>query len=217
MAALIGRGQDGPGTHLDVAIADGVLWMTSLAVDEHLATGAPVGPGDNIITGRFACYDTYRAADGGWLAVGAIEPKFFANLCRLLGCGHWADHQLDDQVQEAIRADFRAAFATRSRDAWVAELAGADTCVTPVLSVAELVDEEQFAARHAVVAAVTAPSGTTGPTRFRQVGPVLAGMARATEPVELGDPDRSDTARLLGAAGLTAARIAELEAMGVVA
>jgi alpha-methylacyl-CoA racemase len=217
MAALIGRGQDGPGTHLDVAIADGVLWMTSLAVDEHLATGVPVGPGDNIITGRFACYDTYRAADGGWLAVGAIEPKFFANLCRLLGCGHWADYQLDDQVQEAIRADFRAAFATRSRDAWVAELAGADTCVTPVLSVAELVDEDQFAARHAVVAAVTTRSGTTEPTRFRQVGPVLAGMAPATEPVELGDPERSDTARLLGAAGLTAARIAELEEMGVVA
>jgi alpha-methylacyl-CoA racemase len=217
MAALIGRGEDGPGTHLDVSIAEGVLWMTSLAVDEHLATGAPVGPGDNIITGRFACYDTYRAADGGWLAVGAIEPKFYANLCRLLGCGQWVDHQLDDQVQEAIRADFRAAFATRSRDAWVAELAGADTCVTPVLSVAEVVGDEQFAARHAVVEAVTAPSATAGPTRFRQVGPVLAGMAPAVEPVVVSDPGRSDTARLLGAAGLTAARIAELEETGVVA
>ena len=50
-------------------------WMTSLAVDEYLATGAPVGPGHNIITGRYACYDTYQAADGGWLAVGAIEPS----------------------------------------------------------------------------------------------------------------------------------------------
>ena len=216
MAALIGRGEGGPGTHLDVSIADGVLWMTSLAVDEHLATGDPVGPGHNIITGRFACYDTYRAADG-WLAVGAIEPRFYANLCRLLGCQQWIDHQLDDQVQDAIRADFRAAFATRTRDAWVAELAGADTCVTPVLSVAELVDDEQFAARHAVVEAVTAPSGTTGPTRFRQVGPVLAGMAPVGEPVEVGDPDRSDTARLLRAAGLTAERITELEEMGVVA
>ena len=134
MAALIGRGDDGPGTHLDVSIADGVLWMTSLAVDEHLATGASVGPGQNIITGRYACYDTYRAADGGWLAVGAIEAKFFANLCRLLGCAQWIDHQLDDDAQDGIRADFRAAFATRDRDDWAAELAGADTCVTPVLS-----------------------------------------------------------------------------------
>lgn len=217
MAALIGRGDEGQGVHLDVSIADGVLWLTSLAVDEHLATGAPVGPGHDIITGRYACYDSYRASDGGWLAVGAIEPKFYANLCRLLDCRQWIDHQLDDRAQEAIRADFRAAFATRTRDAWVAELAGADTCVTPVLSVAELVDDQQFAARHAVVEAVTAPSGATGPTRFRQVGPVLAGMAPATEPVEVGDPDRSDTARLLRAAGLTAERITELEEMGVVA
>ncbi len=176
MAALIGRGEDGPGTHLDVSIADGVLWMTSLAVDEHLATGAPVGPGQNIITGRYACYDTYRAADGGWLAVGAIEAKFFANLCRLLGCPQWTDHQLDDDVQDAIRADFRAAFATRARDEWAALLAGADTCVTPVLSAEELVDDEQYAARHAIVEAVTATGGRGGPTRFRQVGPVLAGM-----------------------------------------
>ncbi len=217
MAALIDRGTDGPGAHLDVAIADGVLWMTSLAVDEHLATGAPVGPGGNIVTGRYACYDTYRAADGGWLAVGAIEPKFFANLCRLLGCPQWTDHQLDDDAQAAIRADFRAVFGTRSRDDWVALLAGSDTCVTPVLSVEELVDDEQFAARGAIVDAVTAPPDGSHPTGFRQVGPVLAGMAQAAHPVVAGDPSRSDTDRLLLDAGLSRAHIDELRDKGVVA
>jgi alpha-methylacyl-CoA racemase len=217
MAALIGRGADGPGVHLDVSIADGVLWMTSLAVDEHLATGAPVGPGHNIITGRYACYDTYRAADGGWLAVGAIESKFFANLCRLLGCPQWAPHQLDDDAQDAIRADFRAAFLTRSRDAWAADLAGSDTCVTPVLSVEELVHDEQFAARGAIVEAVAPSPDGTGPTRFRQVGPVLAGMPPAGRPVVAGDPSRSDTDRLLRGAGLTDGHITELRDKGVVA
>ena len=127
-----------------MSIAEGVLWLTSLAVDEHLATGAPVGHGDNIITGRYACYGTYRAADGGWLAVGAIEPKFYANLCRLLGCEQWIGHQLDDEVQDKIRKDFAAAFAAEDRSHWVEVLAGADTCVTPVLTVAELVDDEQL-------------------------------------------------------------------------
>ena len=141
----------GQGAHLDVSIADGVLWLTSLAVDEHLATGADVGPGHDIISGRYACYDTYRAADGRWLAVGAIEPKFYANLCRLLGCEQWLDHQLDDDVQDKIRDDFAAAFATRDRDAWVAALAGADTCVAPVQTVAELAADGQFAARRAFV------------------------------------------------------------------
>ena len=217
MAALIGRGEDGPGTHLDVSIADGVLWLTSLAVDEHLATGAEVGPGRNIITGRYACYDTYRSADGGWLAVGAIEPKFFANLCRLLGCPQWAPHQLDDDAQGAIRADFRAAFATRSRDAWVDELAGADACVTPVLAAEELVQDEQYAARRAIVEAVTAPADGSPPTRFRQVGPVLAGMEQPDGPVVAGDPSRSDTDRLLGEAGLSIEHITELRDKGVVA
>jgi alpha-methylacyl-CoA racemase len=217
MAALIGRGEDGPGAHLDVSIADGVLWLTSLAVDEHLATGAPVGPGHNIITGRYACYDTYRAADGGWLAVGAIEPKFYANLCRLLGCEQWAGHQLDDGAQDEVRADFKKAFATKDRDTWVAELAGADTCVTPVLSAAELVDDDQYAARHAFVEATTRASGDEAPTRFRQVGPVLAGMEARGAAVDLGDPDRSDTDRLLAAAGLALEHIADLRAKGVVA
>jgi alpha-methylacyl-CoA racemase len=223
MAALIGREGGGPGVHLDVAIADGVLWLTSLAVDEYLATGAPVGPGESVVTGRYACYDTYQAADGGWLAVGAIEPKFYANLCRLLGCGQWVAHQFDDEAQGKIRADFRAAFAARGRDTWVAELAGADTCVTPVLSVAELVDDAQYAARHAFVEAVSPAAGAGGehgaepPARFRQVAPVMAGMEPPDGPVVAGDPGRSDTDRLLADAGLEARHIARLRERGVVA
>jgi len=220
MAALIGRGADGPGVHLDVSIADGVLWLTSLAVDEHLATGAPVGPGHNIVTGRYACYDTYQAADGGWLAVGAIEPKFFANLCRLLGCEQWTDRQLDDEAQDKIRADFRAAFATRDRDVWVARLSGADTCVTPVLSVAELVEDEQYAARRAIVDAVADGGerpGSPHQARFRQVGPVMAGMVVPEEPVMTPDPLRTDTDELLAGAGLSAGYIAGLRTKGVVA
>jgi alpha-methylacyl-CoA racemase len=219
LAALVGRGADGPGVHLDVSIADGVLWLTSLAVDEYLATGAPVGYGCNVISGRYACYDTYRCADGRWVAVGAIEAKFFANLCRALGCDQWSGSQYDDAVQDAVRADFVAVFATRDRDSWVAELAPADTCVSPVLTVEELVDDEQYRARGAVVEA-TLPDGYGGsaaPGAFRQVGPVLAGMPGAGAPSVAGDPSRSDTADLLRAAGVPADRITELVTKGVVA
>jgi alpha-methylacyl-CoA racemase len=212
LAALVGRQATGAGAHLDVSIADGVLWLTSLAVDEHLATGADVGPGHDIISGRYACYDTYRAADGRWVAVGAIEPKFYANLCRLLGCEQWLGHQRDDDLQDKIRADFAAAFATRDRDSWVAELAGADTCVSPVQSADEVGADAQFAARRAIVDAV-APDGT----RFRQVGAVLAGMAPPAEPVAVRDPSASDADDLLAAAGVPTERISALRAKGVVA
>ena len=78
---------------------------------------ATSAPGHDVLSGRYACYATYGTADGKWVAVGAIEAKFFANLCAALGCSELAASQFDDDAQPAIRAAFAAAFATRDRDA----------------------------------------------------------------------------------------------------
>lgn len=182
-AALVRRNATGEGTFLDVSTTDGVLHLMSLFVDEYLATGVETGPGTALLTGKHACYDVYPARDGRWLAVGAIEGPFFANLCRALGCEHLAPKQYDDAAQEEIRAAFRAAFSTRDRDDWVAELAGADTCVTPVLSIAELVHDPHHLARGSFVE-VSRDGGS-----FPQVGPVLAGSARRDEPYTVGPED----------------------------
>src|SRR6476660_7781821 len=115
LAALVQRSATGVGAYLDVSVADGVVGLMSLYVDEFLATGEVPGPGHNILTGRYACYDVYRCADDRWIAVGAIEPHFYTNLCRALGCEQWLEHQLDDEVQDAVRADFAAAIAARTR------------------------------------------------------------------------------------------------------
>ncbi len=211
-AALAGRASGSGGVHLDVSVADGVLWLMSLPVDEHLATGSDPMPGHDVLSGRYACYGTYRAGDGGWLAVGAIEPKFFANLCRLTGCERWIDHQLDDDAQPAIRADLAAAFATKGRDEWVASLAGADACVAPVLAVAEVTADPQFAHRDVVVEAVHPTEG-----RFLQLAPLLAGMPRPTGPVNLPDPAATDTERRLLAAGVEAGTIDDWRTRGAVA
>lgn len=211
LAALVGRGHTGEGSYLDVSVADGVLWMLSLYIDEYLATGEAPGPGHYILTGRYACYDVYGTGDGGWLAVGAIEPVFWANLCRLLGLDRWIEHQTDDEVQDDIRADLRRVLATRPRDEWVALLADADTCVAPVLDIAEVAADPQFAARDAVVEA-------THPHRppFRQLGPLLAGTPRRAT-YELRDATLTDTPALLVEAGLAADEIEALLAQGVIA
>jgi alpha-methylacyl-CoA racemase len=166
LAALV----SGEGAYLDVSVADGVLWMQSLYVDEYLATGVVPGPGHNVLTGRYACYGVYRCADDRFLAVGAIEPHFFANLCRALGIDDWVAKQYDDAGQDGLRSVLRERFAERDRDEWVAELAGADCCVAPVLTIQEVVDDDQFAARSAFVKAFHPDHG-----EFVQVGPVLAG------------------------------------------
>lgn len=211
-AALVARRESGVGSYLDVAVADGVLWLMSLAAEENLATGAQVRPGHDVLSGRYACYSLYMTRDGGYVAVAAIEPKFFANLCRALGLGHLADRQYDDQAQEELRSALATAFATKDRAQWTAELAGADTCVAPVLEVEEALADEQFVARRAVVEAEHPVHG-----RLRQVGALMAGMARLEEPVLLPEPSRTDTAELLAEAGMAAGTVAELMELGVVA
>jgi alpha-methylacyl-CoA racemase len=184
----------------------------ALYIDEYLATGTVPGPGHYILTGKYACYDTYACADGKWIAVGAIEPQFFANLCRWLDCEKWADHQLDDAVQDQIRADFRAAFQRRSRDDWVAELGPADTCVAPVYSVVELVDDEQVRARGLIAAATHQTEG-----EFRQLGTVLAGTDTARQTFVVRDAAITDTDELLATVGFTDEEVASLRQEGVVA
>jgi alpha-methylacyl-CoA racemase len=214
LAALVRRGRSGEGAYLDVSIADGVLSLMSLYIDEYLAIGTEPGPGHYVLTGKYACYDTYECADGGWVAVGAIEGAFFANLCRLLGCERWIEHQYDDGdgVQDKIRTDFANQFRTRSRDEWVAALAAHDTCVSPVYSVPELVADPHFGDR-GVIASATSP--TAG--EFRQLGTVLAGTDTARQQFDVPDPSRTDTDAVLGAAGYSPTEIATLRENGAVA
>jgi alpha-methylacyl-CoA racemase len=212
LAALVRRGASGEGAYLDVSVADGVVALMALQIDEYLATGVVPGPGHGMLTGRYACYDTYRTADGGWVAVAAIEPRFWANLCRALGVPQWVDCQTDDEVQERIRADLAAVFATRDRDDWVAELAESDACVAPVLSVPEVVEDPQLSARGTFVKATHPQHGT-----FLQVAPVLAGTVAPAEPVRVRDAGKTDTDELLVEAGLSPAECTRLRECGAVA
>jgi alpha-methylacyl-CoA racemase len=212
LAALVRRQTTGEGATLDVSVADGVVALMSLYVDEYFATGEVPAPGHNILTGRYACYDVYRCADDRWVAVGAIEPHFFANLCRALECEQWIAHQTDDAEQDAMRADFRAAFARRTRDEWVADLGPADTCVSEVASVPELVGAAHFRERDVFVHATSAAHGD-----FQQVGWVLAGMDREQPEPEARDATVTDTDALLGEAGFSAAEIAAMKEEGVAA
>ncbi len=212
LAALVGRSTTGEGAYLDVSVADGVLALMALQIDEYLATGVVPGPGHGILTGRYACYDTYQAGDGKWLALGIIEGRFWTNLCDALDLPQWRDHQHDDAAQDAIRADLRNAFATKPRDEWVTLLAPADTCMAPVATVPELVDDEQFAARGAFVTAEHPEHGT-----FRQVGPVLAGQTPPEGTYVVRAADVTDTGELLRAAGLSHDQCMKLHEAGVVA
>jgi alpha-methylacyl-CoA racemase len=210
-AALLRRERTGEGASLDVCVAEGVLWLTSLYVDQYLATGESPGPGHDVLTGRYACYEVYACSDRRWISVGAIEPQFFANLCRALGCEKWVDRQYEDAAQDEMRADFRAAFAKRTRDAWAAELPGADTCTAPVYSIEEIGADPHFRARGVFCEAVHPERG-----RFRQLAPLLAGMPRSPR-VPVPDWSATHTDALLAEAGIARADINRMRDEGIVA
>jgi alpha-methylacyl-CoA racemase len=209
LAALLARERTGRGRWLDVAAADGVLALMSQQIDEYLAIGTLPGPGSNILTGRYACYDCYPTRDGRWISVGAIEPHFYANLCKALGLERFIPYQEDDARQDEIRAAFRAAFLTRTRDEWVARLAPADCCVAPVNTVPELCADPHFAARSAWTEAEDSEHG-----RFRQLAPMLAGGVRE-QPLHRVR-QATDTDSVLTAAGFGAAEIRALREAGAV-
>ena len=211
MAALVKRGATGQGCFLDVSAAEGILSLMALSIDQYLAEGEVAGPRQVLLTGRYAFYDLYESSDGKWLSVGAIEPHFYRNLCERLGHPEYAGHQYDDAKQDEIRAAFKAAFRTRTRDEWAAELAPNDTCVAPVLTIPEVVDDPHWRARGIFMEAEYAERGV-----FEQVSPVLAGGIREQPRHKVRDAGETQTESLLAGAGVAAEEIAKLMDEGAV-
>jgi len=211
MGALVKKATTGQGTFLDVSAAEGILSLMALSLDQYLATGEEAAPRQVLLTGRYAFYDTYEASDGRWVSVGAIEPHFYRNLCERLGHPEYATEQYNDDKQDEIREAFRAAFKTRTRDEWTDELAANDTCVAPVLSIPEVVQNDHWRARGVFMQAEHPQEG-----RFDQVSPILAGGHRdhPVHPVRVDDS--TDTRVLLGEAGLSEDEIGKLLEEGAV-
>ncbi len=149
LAALLGVARTGKGRHLDVAIADGVLSQAVLpmaALHQH-GRVQPLGAGG--LTGALACYGFYSTADGRYMAVGALEHKFWESLCkRLERADLIALHRSGDSAtEERVREELRATFAARPLAHWAALFADGEACVTPVLRLDETLAHPHFQAR----------------------------------------------------------------------
>jgi len=144
LAALVARQTTRRGQYLDVSAAEGVLHLLSLDIDRALVAGRSE---PTVVNGGFACYSVYATADGGAVAVGAVETKFFANLCKGLGIEDGPARQYDAAAQSDLRAEIAAAFRRRTRDEWVGVFEHIDACVTPVLAIDELAAQPHWRER----------------------------------------------------------------------
>lgn len=147
LSALLSAQKTGQGQVVDACITDGVASLMSL-----FYAWQPKGlwtdtPASNLLDGAAPFYRCYACADGRHVAVGCLEPKFFAQMVEGLGLAQRRYDQNDRAGWPAMQADFEAAFATRSRDAWAAHFAEGDACVTPVLAMGEAPEHPQNRAR----------------------------------------------------------------------
>ncbi|MFF9622483.1 CaiB/BaiF CoA transferase family protein [Streptomyces griseosporeus] len=147
LAALYHARVSGTGQVVDAAIVDGAAHLSAM-IHGMLAAGAwQDRRGANLLDGGCPYYGTYETADGRYMAVGALEPQFYAEFVRLIGLGDRAADHMDvtrwGELREAVAARFR----TRTRDEWTAVFEGTDACVAPVLSLREAPHHPHLAAR----------------------------------------------------------------------
>jgi len=152
VTALFEREKSGAGQVIDAAMVDGVSMLAQMMWTMR-ATGSLVDQRESfLLDGGAPFYRVYETSDGGHMAVGSIEPQFFAALLAGLGV---ADDEVPGQFDRdrwpEMRAVFEGRFGARTRAQWTATFAGTDACVTPVLNWAEAAENEHLLARGTLV------------------------------------------------------------------
>ncbi len=167
LAALMARERTGKGQFLDVSITDAITEVASMQINPYLyKRGIVPKRGETIWNGKYPWYNVYETKDRKHITIATFEPKFFANLCHLLGCEEFIPHQFDEgEKRDEIFKFFGEKFKTRTRDEWAALLMYADTCFAPVLGVDEVEFDPQLIARRMILESDHPTAG-----RLKQIG-----------------------------------------------
>ena len=146
-AALYARTQHGEGAFIDISMSEGAL---SLHAPEHARqrAGSVEARGEGLLTGGVPCYGVYETADKQWIAVGALEPKFWLEFIALLGLEHLGSDSLDTGERgEAVRAQVAEVLKSRTRQQWTEVFGQHDVCCEPVCSPREALEHQLFKSR----------------------------------------------------------------------
>ncbi|MDP2812049.1 MAG: CaiB/BaiF CoA-transferase family protein, partial [Rhodocyclaceae bacterium] len=152
LAAVIGAKMTGRGSHVDVAMTDAVLAHTIFPLVTTLVYGQPAPRGADLLTGGVPCYGVYRTADDRYLAVGALEPKFWQALCAAIERPDLAPFGLATGSEgRRVKSELAGLIAGQPLVHWQAIFAAEDCCVTPILRLDEALAHPQIVAREMVV------------------------------------------------------------------
>jgi len=151
LAALFERQSSGRGQVVDTAMSEGAAMLTSMLHGWQSSGFWPADRGGGMLDGSAPFYRCYTCSDGGYMAVGAIEPQFYAELLGGLGLDATLVAERTPENWLALTEKFTAIFATKTREEWTAVFDGTDACVAAVLSPTEAVTHPHAVARGSFV------------------------------------------------------------------
>jgi crotonobetainyl-CoA:carnitine CoA-transferase CaiB-like acyl-CoA transferase len=208
LAALFGASRTGKGSHVDVAMTEGSLAHNIFALHAIETMGHTKPRGDDLLTGGVPCYGVYATQDGRYVAVGALEGKFWRALCEALDRPDLVAGQLaTGRAGAAVRQQLAAIFAQQSQAHWIERLAGIECCVTPVLSLDETLADPQVRARDMIV---------TGADGIRQYAPPFRLSGHAFAIARPAPAQGEHSAEILREAGFSAEEISSLADSGTI-
>ena len=202
LAALLEAKNSGKGQVVDAAMTDGAASLMTMPYGLRAAGVMNDERGTNLLDGGAPFYDTYETADGKWVAIGALEPQFYALLRQKAGLTEdiW-DDQMRAQDWPALKEKLEAVFKSKTRDEWCVLMEGTDVCFAPVLSMAEAPRHPHNAARKTFLEIGGVAQPAPAPRFSRTPGAVQGA------PPALG----ADTENILKAAGLSGNDIQKLK------
>lgn len=208
LAALFGASRTGQGSHVDVAMTEGSLAHNIFALHAIETLGRVQARGADLLTGGVPCYGVYATQDGRYLAVGALEGKFWRVLCEALDRPDLIAGQLSTGHAGAlVRQQLAAVFAQQTQAQWIERLADIECCVSPVLSLDESLADAQVRARDMIV------SGADG---IRQYAPPFRLSGHAFAITRSAPAQGQHSVEILREAGFSAEEIGLLADRGTI-
>jgi len=153
LMALYAREKDPQksGQYIDIAMADGMIGFLALPNFLATRTGKTQEISNTMLSHRYGCYNTYETADGRYVAIGAVENRFWQKLCDVLGKPEYGKVQYDENVREEIIEWLRQIFIKEPLSKWDGLLSGLEVCYAPVQKMEEVFSDEHFGSRSMVM------------------------------------------------------------------